>query len=119
MLNVTDPVVVAVQQFLPPRPLAQPQSYRTAELLSAGPIPRAATPISPSFPDAVLVGDLPKSVLANWQETVAMIIANRTAGDSAALTALGDTLMTNGRLDAAHVWWVSLMTLLARGRTDS
>ncbi|ORY64606.1 Sec23-binding domain of Sec16-domain-containing protein, partial [Leucosporidium creatinivorum] len=44
--------------------------------------------------------------LEKWQETVAMIIANRTAGDSAALTALGDALAANGWLDAAHVCYL-------------
>jgi hypothetical protein len=48
--------------------------------------------------------NLSESVLEKWQETAAMIIANRTLGDSAALTALGDALMANGWLDAAHVW---------------
>lgn len=33
-----------------------------------------------------------------------MIVSNRTAGDSAALTALGDALASNDEIEAAHVW---------------
>lgn len=54
-----------------------------------------------------------KEALEKWQETVGMIVANRTAGDSAALTSLGDALLANGRIDAAHVWCVWLPAILA------
>lgn len=64
------------------------------------------TPVSPRFPDVNSKNSLSIEVLAKWQETAALIIANRTAGDSAALTALGDTLASNDQLDAAHVWFV-------------
>lgn len=46
-----------------------------------------------------------------WHETVGMIVANRTAGDSTALTSLGDALLANGRVDAAHVWSVYYLRL--------
>lgn len=49
-------------------------------------------------------GRMSQQALDKWQETVGMIVANRTAGDSAALTSLGDALLANGRIDAAHVW---------------
>ena len=62
------------------------------------------TPVAPRFPDVHSSNLLPREVLAKWQETAALIIANRTAGDSAALTALGDTLASNDQLDAAHIW---------------
>jgi hypothetical protein len=42
--------------------------------------------------------------LSRWRETAAMIVSNRTASDSAALTSLGDALASNGWRDAAHVW---------------
>lgn len=90
-----------VLQFVPPRPLAYPSlALPLLAVTPAGGIPRAPTPVS-SEPPAT---NLPDSVLAKWQETVALIVANRTVGDSAALSALGDTLKANGWLDAAHVW---------------
>lgn len=73
--------------------------------LPTGPVARANSPLS-SLPDSTINSNLSDSVLEKWQETAAMIIANRTVGDSAALTALGDALMANGWLDAAHVWCV-------------
>lgn len=48
--------------------------------------------------------DLSDVSLAKWQDTAAMIVANRMNGDSAALTRLGDTLIANGWFEAAHVW---------------
>ncbi|BGO91738.1 hypothetical protein NBRC10512_006220 [Rhodotorula toruloides] len=59
---------------------------------------------------------LPSSTLAKWQETVGMIVSNRTAGDSAALTSLGDALAAHGWTDAAHVCYLlSPQTSLAQG----
>jgi hypothetical protein len=105
-VHETNPVAspLTVQQFVPPRPLALPSIHLSNQLLAPTPSVRVPTPVSPNYPDPALVGNLPETVLANWQETVAMIVANRAAGDSATLTALGDTLMTNGWVDAAHVW---------------
>lgn len=95
-------ISAAVLQFLPPRPLAPPPILPSQQHLAigAGLIPRAPTPIAIDPATA----NLPESVLAKWQETVALIVANRSVGDSAALTALGDTLKANGWVDAAHIW---------------
>lgn len=92
---------------MPPRHFAQAQlALPTPRLLGPSSIPRANTPISPNFPGATIPLKLPGNVLTKWLETAAMIVANRTAGDSAALTALGDTLASNGWIDAAHIWSV-------------
>ncbi|KAK4701487.1 COPII coat assembly protein SEC16, partial [Phenoliferia sp. Uapishka_3] len=93
----------SVLQFLPPRPLAPPPLLPSQHLaVGAGLIPRAPTPVSAQ----PTMDNLSESVLSKWQETVALIIANRSSGDSAALTALGDTLKANGWLDAAHVCYL-------------
>ncbi|KAL8278678.1 hypothetical protein RQP46_008970 [Phenoliferia psychrophenolica] len=93
----------SVLQFLPARPLAPPPLLPSQHLaVGAGLIPRAPTPVAA---DPAMT-NLPEGVLSKWQETVALIIANRSVGDSAALTALGDTLRSNGWLDAAHVCYL-------------
>jgi hypothetical protein len=84
-----------VEQFLPPRSLS---SQAQAQLLPPAPI---GAPQQHRFDDQ---SQLPPSTLASWRDTVGMIVANRTAGDSAALTALGDALASNGWIQASHVW---------------
>ncbi len=42
------------------------------------------------------------SVLPSWKESAAIVASNRSASDSAALTAIGDGLCTRGLLEAAH-----------------
>jgi hypothetical protein len=44
------------------------------------------------------------SQLAKWRDTVAIILANRSARDVEALTALGDILKEQGWIEAAHIW---------------
>jgi hypothetical protein len=39
-----------------------------------------------------------------WRRILGMVLANRTAGDSAAITALGDLLFRHSRLFASHIW---------------
>lgn len=90
-----------VKQFLPPQTLAPSALSNFSRLSPAIP---PVTPAGFNFHDTSLTSELPDAVLDQWQETTAMIVANRTSGDSAALTALGDTLMSNGWIDAAHVW---------------
>lgn len=48
--------------------------------------------------------DVPAHTLSKWQDTAAMIIANRAMGDSQALTSLGDVLAANHWYGAAHAW---------------
>lgn len=106
-----------VQQFLPPIPqsssslsLQPPSSYNA-------PISRATTPISAGFVNSALTQDAPEAILEQWQETAAMIVANRFLGDSPAMTlsALGDTLLANDWIDAAHVWYVFTFSFHADG----
>lgn len=90
-----------VKQFLPPQTL-DPSALSTFSRISPAIPP--VTSAGFNWNDTSLTSDLPDPILDQWQETTAMIVANRTSGDSAALTALGDTLMSNGWIDAAHVW---------------
>lgn len=88
-------ITLAVEQFFPPTSFA---AQAQPHLLPAAPIGT----LLESRIDAQ--SQLPESTLESWRDTVGMIVANRTAGDSAALTALGDALAANGWTEAAHVW---------------
>lgn len=44
------------------------------------------------------------SQLTKWRETLAIILANRTARDLEALTAFGDIMRDQGWIEAAHIW---------------
>ncbi|SNX84468.1 related to SEC16 - COPII vesicle coat protein required for ER transport vesicle budding [Melanopsichium pennsylvanicum] len=52
-------------------------------------------------PAPVESADAPAS-LPSWKESAAIVASNRSASDSAALTAIGDGLCTRGLLEAAH-----------------
>ncbi|GAA5877989.1 hypothetical protein JCM1840_000133 [Sporobolomyces johnsonii] len=100
----------SIHQFLPPRSLA-PQAQ--SQLLPPAPIGTA-----PSSPNTRFDTEtkLPEATLDKWRDTVGMIVANRTAGDSAVLTALGDALASNGWIEAAHICYLlSPQTSLANG----
>lgn len=43
---------------------------------------------------------------AGWRKSAAVVLANRCAGDSAALTAVGDGLLLCGRQEAAHICYL-------------
>jgi hypothetical protein len=43
--------------------------------------------------------------LAHWQDTLALILANRTPRDMEAITALGDILIDNDFNEAAQIWY--------------
>ena len=45
-----------------------------------------------------------KETLERWYDTLIMILANRTPGDSAVLATLGERLIEYGRPKAAHIW---------------
>ncbi|KAH8913773.1 hypothetical protein BT69DRAFT_1344126 [Atractiella rhizophila] len=98
----------SIQEFLPPRPLNAGPTFGS-HLSANGPNDSqpVATPMSSNFPDLSLYSNISNDVLDKWRETAAMIISNQPNGDSATLTALGDTLGNNGWNDAAHVWFVS------------
>ncbi|GAA6001466.1 uncharacterized protein JCM10292_006268 [Rhodotorula paludigena] len=101
----------SMHQFFPPRSLGP----NASGLLPAAPIGNgASTPLSRSNTEVAV--PMSEATLEKWQETVGMIIANRTAGDSAALTSLGDALAANGWTDAAHICYLlSPQTSLAMG----
>lgn len=101
----------AVEQFLPPRQLSpapfappRPPSTAPALLTPTGPRSRAPTPAPQALPDYRPVGQVSDDVLQDWRTAVAMVVANSVSGDSQFLTAIGDTLLANGRVDAAHAW---------------
>lgn len=89
------PCLGVVEQFLPPRSFSE---QSRSQLLPAAPI---GTSAQSGFDSRSKLSD---STLATWRDTVGMIVSNRTAGDSAALTALGDALASNDEIEAAHVW---------------
>ena len=69
-----------------------------------------ATPMSASFPPTLPTLQLPKNVLAKWKETAGMILSGAmTTESSSALTALGDQLVSNGWIEAGHVWYVIVL----------
>lgn len=49
----------------------------------------------------------PLEGLEKWRETLALIISNRSAGDTSAILALGKLLATYSRVEAAHLWYVT------------
>lgn len=98
-----------VNEFIPPRALG-PES---TNLLPPAPIGNGLTSAPLTRQPTEVNGNnaaqpISEATLEMWQDTVGMIVANRTAGDSAALTALGDVLASNGWVAAAHVWFVSV-----------
>lgn len=65
------------------------------------------TPRTPNFAAIPVGTKIPAESLSKWTETVAMMISSPLTNDtSAALTALGDQLLANGWIEAAHVWFV-------------
>lgn len=45
-----------------------------------------------------------KETLSNWREVVAMLVSNRSLGDTEALQELGDSLVGQGWTSAGHCW---------------
>ncbi|GAB1517947.1 hypothetical protein RhiTH_001003 [Rhizoctonia solani] len=100
----------AIQELLPPKNLARTD----ANSLMAPMIPMAhATPISPNFPQPVLTSSVPTPALLQWNEIAATIISNQA--DPQALTALGDYLVSNKWVEAAHVCYLLSPTTSALG----
>ena len=89
-----------VQALVPPTPLAKMGEKLQPAALSH------ITPISPNFSSPVAV---PVDVLNKWPSTAAMLIPGPSVSEcSAALLALGDCLLANHLIEAAHAWYVSL-----------
>ncbi|KAH7341112.1 Sec23-binding domain of Sec16-domain-containing protein [Rhizoctonia solani] len=100
----------SIQELLPPKNLARTDGGS----LMPPAIPMAhATPISPNFPQPVLTSSVPTPALIQWNEIAATIVSNQ--GDPQALTALGDYLVSNKWIEAAHVCYLLSPTTSAIG----
>lgn len=49
---------------------------------------------------------VPPTSLGQWRDTLAMILSNRTSGDQTAISSLGDLLMKEGWVEAAHICYL-------------
>ncbi|TDL27490.1 hypothetical protein BD410DRAFT_818910 [Rickenella mellea] len=88
----------AVQELLPPKFLmnGNPELHPTIPTVGL-------TPISPNFQSIAATTNLPYEVLSKWQESATMILSSQMGPDSsAALTTLGDCLLSNHWIEAAH-----------------
>jgi hypothetical protein len=93
--------------MLPPKNLLKAGETR----LLALPPALQATPVSPNFPLPSLTAHIPDQILSKWSETAATILSNTNGGDnSQVLTALGDYLISNSWIEAAHVWYVNVVS---------
>ncbi|KXN89245.1 COPII coat assembly protein sec-16 [Leucoagaricus sp. SymC.cos] len=98
----------AVQELVPKNMLARGNSRLP---IPAPTIPAPTlgqpTPVIPNFSLPAAGTKIPTESLAKWAETVAMMLVSPLTPDaSAALTALGDQLMANGWLEAAHACYM-------------
>ena len=67
------------------------------------------TPTTTNFTSHATPGPVPVDILKKWPETAAMLIPGPSVTESsAALLALGDCLLANEFVEAAHAWYVSL-----------
>jgi hypothetical protein len=67
----------------------------------------AVTPLSPNFTSLQPVLNISPEKLSKWAETVAMMTSSPFTSSpemNGALVALGDQLMANNWIEAAHVW---------------
>jgi len=85
------------------------QELATPNLLQRGfgrLLPPSITPRTPNFaPIQPPSSSVPLESLAKWAEIAAMVISSpMTTETSAALTALGDQLLANDWVEAAHAW---------------
>ncbi|KAJ7709887.1 Sec23-binding domain of Sec16-domain-containing protein [Mycena rosella] len=65
------------------------------------------TPMTPNFAAPALASNIPVQSLAGWAETVAMMLSSPLTSDtSAALTALGDQLLSHQWVEAAHACYL-------------
>lgn len=91
--------IVAVQELVPPNLLARPGAKIPAPAVSH------LTPMTPNFAAPIATANVPEESLTKWNETLAMMYSSPlTPETSAAITALGDQLLSNGWVEAAHTW---------------
>ncbi|TCD71886.1 hypothetical protein EIP91_000018 [Steccherinum ochraceum] len=93
----------SVQQLAPQKLLIDNVSG-----LQVPPIPHGSvTPLSPNFAQNAPSAVISPEILSKWVETAAMIVSNpMTTETSSALTALGDQLLANHWIEAAHVCYL-------------
>lgn len=71
--------------------------------------PLALPHITPKTANFTSHAPIPVDVLKKWPETAAMLIPGPSVTESsAALLALGDSLLANDFVEPAHAWYVSL-----------
>jgi COPII coat assembly protein SEC16 len=100
ILRLIDGAIRTVQALVPPTSLIKMGEKLHPPALSH------ITPISPNFTSPVPV---PVNVLDKWPDTAAMLIPGPSVSESSsALMALGDCLLANHLVEAAHAWYVSL-----------
>ena len=103
-----------VQEISPPKSLT-----KSIESLQP-PLPSLmATPVSPGFPKTLPTSAVAPEVLAKWPEIAATIVSNSNSGDHAsALSALGDFLAADGWIEAAHVWYDTILMVYVCDAAD-
>ncbi|KAI6150749.1 Sec23-binding domain of Sec16-domain-containing protein [Pisolithus tinctorius] len=93
----------AIQELVPTNLL----SRATTGLQVPAPHLPHITPMSPNFPSAVAAAQVPTESLLKWPEIVASVLANASNPEwSAAITALGDYLLSHQQVEAAHVCYM-------------
>lgn len=84
---------------------AQLMALLVSELLVSGQqgFNRPGSATAPFYSSQAPSYDLEK--LSHWQDTLALILANRTPRDFEAITALGDILRDSGLDEASQIWY--------------
>ncbi|KAH8117565.1 Sec23-binding domain of Sec16-domain-containing protein [Phellopilus nigrolimitatus] len=89
----------AVQHLFPTKSL---QAGPALSLQPPTPI-NHMTPLSPNFPPPSLATNIPSEILSQWQEYAIMLFSGQMGTESSsALTTLGDYLLSNDWVEAAH-----------------
>lgn len=93
----------SVNELVPPKLLPQLASTLAVPTATAT---SHMTPLSPNFPAPSVTSAIPAEALTKWAETAAMMIPGPSVTEcSAALMALGDCLLANQWVEAAHAWY--------------
>lgn len=108
LVNVNARNIPSVQELAPLTSLQR----SGAVLQPVGPpIAAATTPRTPNFMAMQPLLNIPSENLVKWAETVAMMISSPftpSSETSSALVALGDQLLAQNWIEAAHAWFVAL-----------
>lgn len=103
-LDLCDLVQELVPQNTPGRGMAKLQTIPPLAHL---------TPRTPNFQPPAPPANISPETLAKWAEIVAMMFSSTISTDtSSAITALGDQLLANHDVEAAHAWFVWFETYL-------